>query len=83
MKAIAGLSKRKDVRVKDILRKELKKINKHGSLILESIEDYEDKDFIPLLEQQIQTNKKTNQVSEEWLLACLEKLKNKTHNKLP
>lgn len=73
--AIAGLSKRKDARVKEILKKELEDINEHGSLILESIEDYGDKDFIPLLERQIETNKKTNQVNEKWLLDSLETLK--------
>ena len=73
--AIAGLSKRKDTRVKEILKKELKEINDHGSLILESIEDYGDTDFIPLLELQIETNKKTKQVNVEWLLDSLETLK--------
>lgn len=80
--AIAGLSKRRDSRVKEILKKELENINDHGSLILESIEDYGDKDFIPLLEKQIETNKKTNQVNGEWLLDSLETLKTNSQQAL-
>jgi HEAT repeat protein len=72
---IAGLAQRKDPRIKDMLKNELEKIDNHGSVILESIEEYCDKDFVPLLEHQIETNKKTNQVSEEWLTECLETLK--------
>jgi len=80
--AIAGLSKRKDPRVKEILKKELENIDDHGSLILESIENYGDKDFIPLLEQQIETNKRRTRVNEEWLLDSLETLKTNSQQML-
>lgn len=80
--AIAGLSKRKDSRVKEILKKELENVDENGSLVLESIEDYGDKDFIPLLEQQIETNKRTNRVNEKWLLDSLETLKTNSQQTL-
>lgn len=73
--AIAGLSKRKDPRIKDILKEELKKIDDQGSLILESIEAFNDMDFVQLLEEQIKVNKKTKQVNEAWLHKSLQRLK--------
>lgn len=76
--AISGLAKRKDPKIEELLIKELKNIDNHGCLILESIEALNDKDFIPLLENQIEINKKTKQVHEKWLLDCMEKLKENT-----
>lgn len=73
--AIAGLAKRKDKRIKDTLIQELKNINDNGSIILESIEDFNDIDFIEFLKNQIELNKKTKQVNEKWLIDTLEKLK--------
>lgn len=75
--AIAGLAKRKDKRIKDTLIQELKEIDDNGSIILESIEEYEDSDFIELLEKQIELNKKTQKVNEQWLIDTLGKLKTK------
>lgn len=72
--AIAGLAKRKDERVKAVLIRELENIDEFGSLILESIEDLNDKDFIPLLQKQIAKNKEFKTVEEKWLLDTLEKL---------
>jgi HEAT repeat protein len=73
--AIFGLAKRKEVKIKEILIKELKKIDEFGSLILEAIEEFKDKDFIKLIEKQISENEKTKTVNEEWLTNTLEKLK--------
>lgn len=73
--AIAGLAKRKDEKIKKILIEELKQIDQNGSLILESIEDYNDKDFIKLIELQILQNRKNPKVKEKLLLDTLEKLK--------
>ena len=76
--AIAGLSKRKDSRIKAILIEELDKIDNHGSIILESIEDLNDKEFISLLETKILVNKQEGSINEEWLVECLKKLKQST-----
>lgn len=73
--AIVGLAKRKDANIKEILKKELLEIDESGSLILEAIEEYNDKDFIFLIEEQIKRNKKHKKVEEDWLLETLEKLK--------
>ncbi|WP_339889907.1 hypothetical protein [uncultured Flavobacterium sp.] len=73
--AIFGLAKRKDIKIKEILIKELKKIDEFGSLILEAIEEFQDKDFIKLIEKQISVNRKLKTVNEEWLKNTLEKLK--------
>ncbi|RKR08581.1 hypothetical protein C8C83_0164 [Flavobacterium sp. 90] len=75
LEAIVGLAKRKDENIKKILKKELLEIDESGSLILEAIEEYNDKDFIFLIEEQIKRNKKLKKVDEDWLLETLEKLK--------
>jgi hypothetical protein len=73
--AIFGLAKRKDLRIKEILITELENIDEFGSLILEAIEEFNDKEFISLIEKQIVENKKLKKVEESWLLKTLEKLK--------
>ncbi|HOY12608.1 MAG TPA: hypothetical protein PLY70_05685, partial [Saprospiraceae bacterium] len=75
LEAIAGLAKRKDKRVKEILIRELQNIDEHGSIILESINDFNDFDFVDLLEKQLEINKITQQVNEDWLIMTLRKLK--------
>ncbi|WP_337964809.1 hypothetical protein [uncultured Flavobacterium sp.] len=75
LEAIVGLAKRKDENIKKILKKELLEIDEFGSLILEAIEEYNDKDFILLIEEQIERNQKLKKVEEDWLLETLEKLK--------
>ena len=72
--AIAGLAQRKDKKVKEILKYELENINENGSLILESIELFNDKDFSVLLEKKIIENKESKKVNEDWLLDTLNKL---------
>lgn len=73
--AIIGLAKRKDQKIKDILKNELLKIDEFGSLILEAIEELNDKEFIALIEEQIKKNKVLKKVNEDWLVETLEKLK--------
>jgi len=73
--AIIGLAKRKDEKIKDVLKNELLKIDEFGSLILEAIEEFNDKEFIILIEEQIKRNKVLKKVNEDWLLETLEKLK--------
>lgn len=77
--AIAGLAKRQDKRIKNILIHELETIDDTGSIILESIEEYNDIEFIELLEKQIKSNQKTHKVNEEWLKTTLKHLITK-HN---
>ncbi|MEO8516686.1 MAG: hypothetical protein ABI426_08080 [Flavobacterium sp.] len=73
--AIIGLAKRKDERIKEILKIELENIDEFGSLILEAIEEFNDKEFIPLIEKQISENKKLKKIEESWLTDTFEKLK--------
>lgn len=72
--AIFGLAKRKDKRIKEILITELENIDEFGSLILEAIEEFNDKEFISLIKKQIAKNKKLKKVEESWLLKTIEKL---------
>jgi len=72
--AIAGLAARKDKKIKGVIIRELEEIDDHGSLILESIEALDDKDFVELLSMQIEKNKQTKKVNEKWLLNCIERL---------
>ncbi|GAB7258319.1 hypothetical protein [Polaribacter sp. OB-PA-B3] len=74
LEAILGLAKRKDRKIKEILKTELKNIDENGSMILESIESFNDKDFIKLLENKIIENKKSKKVNEDWLLETINKL---------
>lgn len=73
--AISGLAQRKDPRIKEILVEELENIDDHGSIILESIEEFGDTSFIPLLKKQIKKNKKLKRINEQWLIDSLETLK--------
>ncbi|WP_299680675.1 hypothetical protein [uncultured Dokdonia sp.] len=77
LEAISGLAKRKDRKIKSILKTELENIDEDGSLILESIELFNDKDFISLLEKKIMDNKKSKKVNEDWLLETINKLNEK------
>ena len=77
--AIAGLAKRKDHRIKEILKHELNNADNFSSLTLEAIEDLGDTDFIELIEQKIQKNRTEQTINEDWLISILEKIKeNKT-----
>lgn len=78
--AISGLAQRKHNSVKSILIDELEIIDDHGSLILESIELFGDKSFIPLIEAQIEKNKKLKSINEKWLVDSMKRLINNTHN---
>ena len=68
------------LRIKEILITELENIDEFGSLILEAIEEFNDKEFISLIEKQIVENKKLKKVEESWLLKTLEKLKETEKN---
>ncbi|MEA9411932.1 hypothetical protein [Flavobacterium sp. PL02] len=72
--AIVGLAKRKEEKIREILKNELLRIDEHGSLILEAIEEFNDEEFINLIEEQIKRNKVLKKIDENWLLETLEKL---------
>ena len=64
-------------KIKEVLKTELENIDENGSLILESIELFNDKDFIPLLGKKIIENKKSKKVNEDWLLETIDKFNGK------
>ena len=72
--AIFGLAKRKDIRVKEFLKKELDIIDHHCSLILEAIELYQDKEFILIMEQILASENIGNRVNPDWIRASISKL---------
>lgn len=72
--AILGLAIRKDADIKPILIQDLEKIDNHGSILLESIQQLGDKSFIPLLEQQVELNRLDDRINPQWLLDCIEQL---------
>lgn len=73
--AIIGLAIRKDKRVKEFLIEELDKADEWSSSILEAIESFNDKDFIPLIEDKIVKNKTERIINEDWLQKTLDRLK--------
>lgn len=72
--AIVGLAKRKEENIREVLKNELLEIDENGNLILEAIEEFNDQEFIILLEEQITRNKILKKVDESWLLETIEKL---------
>lgn len=78
LEAIVGLAKRKDAKVKEIIKRELQD-GEYGSLLFEAIELLNLAEFIPLLKQNLETGKKEG-VEQEWLMD-LEKLIDDLENK--
>ena len=77
LEAIVGLAKRKDLRVIEIIKQELIK-GKYGTLIFEAIEELNDKQFLPLLQQNLKTAKLDKEINPEWLKDledCIKKIK--------
>ncbi|MDY8137448.1 hypothetical protein [Aquimarina sp. 2201CG5-10] len=70
--AIVGLANRKDKRIKDLIISELENGN-YGSLLFEAILTFKDKDFLPLLNNNLK-KAKTNEVDIKngWVLALEE-----------
>ena len=52
LEAIVGLAKRKDKRIKEIIKRELLN-GEYGTLLFEAIEELKDKDFLPLLKSNL------------------------------
>jgi hypothetical protein len=76
LEAIAGLAKRKDIRVKEIIKRELLG-GEYGILLFEAILDLKDKDFLPLLYQNLKLAENDTTINPEWikdLKGCITKL---------
>lgn len=77
LEAIVGLAKRKDIRVNEIIKQELVK-GESGTLLFNAIEELNDKEFLPLLEQNLKENNGDKTINPEWLVdlkSCIDKLK--------
>ena len=74
--AIVGLAKRKEKRIKEIIKRELLKED-YGTLLFEAIEELNDKDFLPLLKKHLSKAKKNDNSNPEWikdLTNCIKRL---------
>jgi HEAT repeat protein len=75
--AISGLAKRKDVRIKDIITRELS-TGEFGSLLFEAIAELGDTDFLPSLEILFVQSSEDKTINEGWLKDlknCIDELK--------
>ena len=66
MEAIIGLAKRKDDRVFEIINQELTE-NDFGSMLFEAILETENKDFIPILQQELNKSKNIETINPDWI----------------
>ncbi|MFC4263853.1 hypothetical protein ACFOWM_13230 [Ferruginibacter yonginensis] len=76
LEAIVGLAKRKDLRIKEVIKRELLD-GEFGKLIFESIEELNDKDFLPLLKDNLKKAKKDKGIKPDWikdLIDCITQL---------
>ncbi len=80
--AIAGLAKRKDGRIKDLIERELLK-GDYQSLLFDAITDLGDIHFLPILKSQLVGHEQNENISNEWLenlKNCITGLENNTPN---
>jgi hypothetical protein len=80
LEAIVGLGKRKDIRVKEIIIRELLD-GEFGTLLFEAIEEFNDKEFLPFLYQTLEKSKSDKSINPIWLedlRNCINKLENQT-----
>jgi len=83
LEAIVGLAKRKDKRVNDIIRREIIG-GEYGTLLFEAIIETQDKEFLPLLKQNLRTIKGDKTINPEWekdLENCIDELTKLTNEK--
>lgn len=83
--AIVGLAKRKDSRINEIIKKELLE-GEHGTLLFEAIIETGDKQFLPLLRQNLKSSKDDKTINSEWLKdlkECIKELTKLTNEKTP
>lgn len=75
LEAIVGLALRKDNDINEIIKREIEK-QQYGTLLFEAIIETKNKDFLPILEQQLKPEDST--INREWMNAlknCIEELK--------
>ncbi|MCU0323443.1 MAG: hypothetical protein MUE72_13580 [Chitinophagaceae bacterium] len=83
LEAIVGLVKRKDDRVKEIIRRELIG-GEYGTLLFEAIIVTQDKEFIPLLKQNLSITKGDKTINIQWqkdLKNCIDELTKLTNER--
>ena len=83
LEAIVGLAKRKDNRVNEIIKREIID-GEYGVLLFEAILVVKDKEFLPLLNQNLKSIKKSKNINPEWeedLKNCLKELTKLTTEK--
>jgi HEAT repeat protein len=73
--AILGLAIRKDERIKEIIKREIEDIDNQCSLLLEAIEELNDKEFIKILKEKLIANQLEEKVNPEWLQDTIDKLR--------
>ena len=76
LEAIVGLAKRKDNRVNEIIKREIID-GEYGTLLFEAILEIKDKEFLPLLKQNLKNIKDDKNINPEWekdLKNCINEL---------
>lgn len=66
LEAITGLAKRKDDRIIEVIKQEIIK-DDFGSLLFEAILETENKDFIPILQQELNESKNIETINPDWI----------------
>lgn len=66
LEAITGLAKRKDDRITEVIKQEIIK-DDFGSLLFEAILETENKDFIPILQQELNESKNIETINPDWI----------------
>jgi len=83
LEAIVGLSKRKDSRVKEKIKRELIG-GEYGTLLFEAIIETSDEQFLPLLRQNLKAIKEDTTINPEWkkdLKNCISELTKLTNER--
>jgi len=83
LEAIVGLAKRKDSRVNEIIKRELLD-GEYGTLLFEAIIEIGDKQFLPLLRQNLKAIKEDTTINPEWkkdLKNCINELTKLTNER--
>ncbi len=83
LEAIVGLAKRKDSRVNEIIKRELLD-GEYGTLLFEAIIETGDKQFLPLLRQNLKAIKEDTTINPEWkkdLKNCINELTKLTNER--
>jgi HEAT repeat protein len=66
LEAIVGLASRKDKRVVEVIKRELK-MGEFGTLLFDAIKELKDKDFLPLLKENLKKARNDNTINPTWV----------------